>query len=127
MAIILLDALREMTKKEYYFKEGCFITELHNTPDDPDVSVARVRVLSGEITKWHMLQETKERYLIQEGHGIAQREGHPPKSLSPGDCFTIEASIPQRIYNPGPHELIFLAICTPRFQEKNYVEVTLPD
>ncbi len=27
---------------EYYFKEGCFITELHNSDADPTVSIARV-------------------------------------------------------------------------------------
>jgi hypothetical protein len=32
---------------EYYFEEGCFITELSNSPQYPDLSVARARVPVG--------------------------------------------------------------------------------
>jgi len=46
---------------EYYFEEGCFIHELSNDPDDPEVSIARARVAPGQITRWHYLRETSER------------------------------------------------------------------
>ncbi len=39
--------------QEYYFDEGCFITELSNTTDDAQVSIARARVETGKTTKWH--------------------------------------------------------------------------
>ena len=32
---------------EYYFEEGCFIAELSNSPQYPDLSVARARVPVG--------------------------------------------------------------------------------
>ena len=56
--------------KEYFFEENCYITELLNTEADPDVSVARVRVLTGVTTQWHTLTGTTERYLILEGTGF---------------------------------------------------------
>lgn len=109
--------------EEYYFREGCYITELHNTPDDPDVSVAQVRVLPGETTRWHALLHTRERYLIVSGSGIAEKEGAAPVTLYPGDVFTIEAGAAQRIRNREETDLIFLAVCTPRFQEENYLAI----
>jgi hypothetical protein len=36
---------------EYFFAEGCHILELSNTPEDPDVSIARARVAPGVITE----------------------------------------------------------------------------
>ena len=67
---------------EFWFEEGCFITELSNTPDDPAVSVARARVPVGVV-------------------------------LIPSSCR-------QRIANIGDKDLIFLAICTPRFRQEAY-------
>lgn len=32
---------------EFYTAEKCYVTELSNTPDDPEVSIARVRVEPG--------------------------------------------------------------------------------
>jgi hypothetical protein len=51
---------------EYYTEERCYITELSNTPNDPDVSIARARVLPGVTTRWHRLRATTERYLMLE-------------------------------------------------------------
>lgn len=109
-----------MSKKEYYFREGCYITELHNTPDDPDVSIARARVEPGATTEWHSLDGTTERYIILEGSGWAEKGIEDRRLLKPGDIFLIEPNQRQRISNPGKIDLIFLAICTPRFIEENY-------
>ena len=109
-----------MNKTEYFFKEGCFITELHNTPDDPVVSIAKVRVLPGETTQWHKLHDTRELYLILTGSGVAEKANQEPVILMPGEIFDILPDQQQRIHNPGPGELVFLAICTPRFKEENY-------
>lgn len=106
--------------QEYYFHEGCFITELHNTSEDPELSVARVRVEPGKTTVWHVLQKTNEQYLILEGFGLAQKGEDLAVELKEGDTFTIPAETKQRISNTGTSDLIFLAICTPRFKEKNY-------
>lgn len=41
---------------EFYTPEKCFITELSNTADDPDVSIARARIEPGVTTRWHQLK-----------------------------------------------------------------------
>jgi hypothetical protein len=47
---------------EFYTSERCYIIELSNTPDDPDVSIARARLEPGVTTRWHRLTDTAERY-----------------------------------------------------------------
>ena len=56
-------------KKEFYTSEKCYVTELSNTPDDPDVSIARARVKQGVTTRWHRLKGIFERYLVISGRG----------------------------------------------------------
>jgi hypothetical protein len=51
---------------EFFTEEGCFITELHNTEDDPAVSVARARVEPGVRTALHAVV-VEERYLGGRG------------------------------------------------------------
>jgi hypothetical protein len=46
---------KQNLKNEFYITEKCYITELSNTPDGPDVSIARARVEPGETTRWHCL------------------------------------------------------------------------
>ncbi|MFH0759906.1 MAG: cupin domain-containing protein [Bacteroidota bacterium] len=109
-----------MLKEEYLFREGCFISELHNTPDDPGISVARARVLPGESTKWHSLSGITERYLILEGAGIVETGDLLPRETHVGDLINIPPGMRQRITNDGSTDLIFLAICTPRFTPDAY-------
>ncbi|MEJ2529931.1 MAG: cupin domain-containing protein, partial [Gammaproteobacteria bacterium] len=49
---------RQGPGKEFFTQEGCYITELSNTSDDPDVSIASARVEPGATTRWHRLRET---------------------------------------------------------------------
>jgi len=49
---------------EFYTAEKCFITELSNTSDDSEVSIARARLTPGVTTNWHRLKDTAERYCI---------------------------------------------------------------
>lgn len=105
---------------EYWFREGCHITELSNTAEDPDVSVARARVEPGCVTRWHALEETVERYLILQGHGEVGLGDEPPRPVAVHDVVTIPAGCPQRIRNTGEQDLVFLAICSPRFLPSNY-------
>lgn len=107
---------------EYWFEEGCYITELWNTPDDPTVSIARARVPAGGQTRWHKLRATTERYLILEGAGRVEVGDESPRTVGPGDVVNIPPEARQRIANIGKGDLIFLAICTPRFQSQNYEE-----
>ena len=107
--------------KEYYFTEGCFITELSNSADDPDVSIARARVEPGIRTKWHSLKGITERYVIQKGVGSVEIGDLAPQDVGAGDVVIIAPEQRQRIKNTGETDLIFLAICSPRFEESKYV------
>ncbi len=108
---------------EYYFSEGCFITELSNTADDPELSIARARVEPGVTTKWHYLSGVTERYVILEGDGRVEVGGLGPQDVTVGDVVIIPPGEHQRICNTGTKDLIFLAICSPRFTESVYVSV----
>lgn len=109
-----------MNTVEFFSEENCYITELLNNPGDPAVSVARVRVLPGETTHWHSLTGITERYLIVEGTGVAEiGDGHEV-AVEPGQTVTILPGIRQRITNTGKGDLIFLAVCTPRYEQDKY-------
>ena len=115
--------LNSMANDEYFFEEGCFISELHNSADDPTVSVARARVRPGETTHWHILTGIRERYLILEGEGLAEIGTASPKQVRPGDTVQIPPGTRQRITNSGMTDLIFLAVCTPRFVPEAYLDL----
>lgn len=112
-----------MATDEYYFEEGCFITELHNSDDDAAVSVARARVRPGETTRWHRLQGICERYLILEGSGVVEIGEAAPQMVQLGETVIIPPGVRQRITNTGQGDLIFLAVCTPRFVPVAYEDV----
>ncbi|HEV8107938.1 MAG TPA: hypothetical protein VGP97_10470 [Burkholderiales bacterium] len=82
-----------MTRNEIYLSEGCFVAEWSNTQEDPAVSIARARVPPSVTTRWHRL------------------------------AGTAEPACRQRIANTGAGDLIFLAICTPRFIYDAYEEL----
>ena len=106
--------------REYFFQEGCHILELSNDPDDPEVSIARARVAPGGTTQWHYLVNTTERYVILNGEGEVEVANRTPHAVGAGDVVRIPASCPQRIRNSGAGDLVFLAICSPRFRVDNY-------
>jgi mannose-6-phosphate isomerase-like protein (cupin superfamily) len=111
------------TTLEYFFTEGCFITEGWNSPHDADVSIARARVEPGVTTRWHRLRGVTERYLILEGRGHVEVGDEPPEDVGPGAVVMIPPGVRQRITNRGDADLIFLAICTPRFTLTGYEDV----
>lgn len=104
---------------EYFFEEGCYILEYLNHPDDPAASIARARVPPGVTTRRHWLVATTERYLIQTGTGEATIGGRTI-AVQPGDVLVIAPDEPQQIRNTGAADLVFLAVCTPRFRPENY-------
>jgi len=106
--------------KEFYTPEKCYIIELSNTPDDPDVSIARARVPPGVTTQWHRVIGTTERYVILEGRGCVEVDTLSSQEVGPGDVVLIPQSSRQRISNTGRDDLIFLAICSPRFRPEAY-------
>jgi len=113
------------TAVEYFFREGCFITEWWNTPWDAAVSVARARVAPGATTRWHRLRDVTERYLILEGRGCVEVGDLPPEDVGPGAVALIPPGVRQRIANTGDSDLIFLALCTPRFTPACYEDLDL--
>ena len=112
--------LKANEAEEYYFEEGCFILELSNSPADPELSIARARVKAGVTTKLHRLKGVVERYIILAGIGKVEVAGLEPQKVSAGDVVIIPSLCPQRITNIGTEDLVFLAICTPRFTEQVY-------
>ncbi len=109
--------------KEFYTAERCYITELCNTPDDPDASVARARVKPGVTTRWHRLRGTAERYYIVSGQGLVEVGALSPRAVNAGDIVLIPSMCRQRITNTGVEDLVFLAICTPRFSNDAYEDI----
>jgi mannose-6-phosphate isomerase-like protein (cupin superfamily) len=114
---------RARPEDERPIAEGCSILELSNSADDPDLSIARARVPPGVTTRWHRVRNTAERYVILEGRGRAEIGGLAPQEVGPGDVVLIPPSTRQRIANTGPGDLVFLAICTPRFTQGAYEDV----
>lgn len=108
---------------EFYTQEKCYITELSNTSDDPDVSIARARVEPGVTTRWHRLADTVERYYIVEGKGRVEVGQLPPQDVTTGAIVLIPPMCRQRITNTGTEDLVFLAICTPRFSNDVYEDI----
>ena len=111
--------------REFYTPEKCHIVELSNSPDDPEVSIARARVEPGVTTAWHCVTGTTERYVILQGKGRVEVGALAAQEVGPGDVVLIPPSCRQRISNIGREDLIFLAICSPRFRPEAYEE--LPD
>lgn len=114
---------RQNLSKESYTPERCYITELHNTPEDPDASIARARVEPGVTTRWHCLKNTAERYYIAQGKGLMEVGQLAPQEVTSGDIVLIPPSCRQRITNTGSEDLIFLAVCTPRFVNDAYEDI----
>lgn len=107
-------------KAEYYFEEGCFITENWNYADDAACSIAQARVPPGVHTQPHWLDGIEERYLIVQGQGLVHLGDTPAREVGSGDVVIIPAGVRQSIRNIGPVDLIFYAICTPRFRPEVY-------
>jgi mannose-6-phosphate isomerase-like protein (cupin superfamily) len=108
---------------EFYTDERCWITELHNLETDTGCSIARARVQPGVTTQLHLLRTTMERYVVLEGTGFVEIGGTAARSVEPMDVVDIPAGASQRIANTGAKDLIFLCVCTPRFQPAEYVDL----
>lgn len=108
---------------EYFFRERCHISECWNSPDDDAASIARARVEPGISTRLHRLKDTTERYLILAGEGRVEIGDLPAETIGPGDVVVIPPGTPQRIENTGGSDLVFLAICTPRFTPDAYEDI----
>jgi mannose-6-phosphate isomerase-like protein (cupin superfamily) len=108
---------------EYFFEEGCFILELSNSVDDPEASIARARVEPGVTTRLHRLVGITERYVILEGRGVVRLGEVPAREVGAGEVVVIPPLCPQQIKNTGSSDLVFLAVCTPRFRREAYQDI----
>jgi len=105
---------------EFWTPERCHVLELMNIPELGDLSIARIRVEPGVTTELHALAGTGEIYVLLSGTGEMDDGAAAPFAVSAGDCVTIPADHRQRIKNSGSEDLVFLAVCTPRFVPANY-------
>jgi mannose-6-phosphate isomerase-like protein (cupin superfamily) len=108
---------------EFYTEEKCFITEVSNSSDDPEISIAQARLEPGVTTRWHRLVDTSERYIIISGKGVVEVGVLSPQEIKAGDVVIIPPMCRQRITNTGVQDLIFLAICSPRFSNEIYEDI----
>lgn len=114
------NVIHEDLSSEFFTDELCHITELSNSTDDPELSIARARVEPGVTTRWHRLKTSAERYVILSGSGEVEIGDLPSKAVKSGDIVLIPAMCRQRIKNTGNEDLVFLALCTPRFRLEDY-------
>ena len=108
---------------EYYTEERCHINELSNSALDPAVSIAEARVEPGVTTRWHQVLGTTERYVMLSGEGVVEVGQLAPTPVKPGAVVLIPPGCRQRLTNTGTADLVFLAICSPRFEQRNYRDV----
>ena len=81
-------------------------------------------ILPGVTTRWHRLRGVTERYLILKGQGRVEVGEEPPAKVGPEAMVLIPPETAQRItHNRQRLDLIFLAICTPRFIPSCYQDV----
>ena len=114
---------RQFQQNEFWFHEGCFITEIANDEEDDTCSIARARVEPGQTTAWHMLEGVEERYIIVTGVGRAEFGENVCCDVAPGDVVRIPRNTRQRITNTGRDDLVFYAVCTPPFSSGCYVSL----
>lgn len=110
-------------EEEFYLDEGCYIVELHNTDTDAGCSIARARVEPGVMTRLHCLRDIVERYVMVAGRGEVEIDGQAPATVEAMDVVTIPPGVSQRIRNTGDSDLVFLCICTPRFDAEKYMQL----
>jgi mannose-6-phosphate isomerase-like protein (cupin superfamily) len=106
--------------EEFMTPEGCSILESWNNDSDPTLSIARARVAPGVTTKLHRVRSLIERYLIIAGSGLVTVGEVRAERVGPGDVVIIPAGTSQKIENDGNIDLLFYAICSPRFTQDAY-------
>jgi mannose-6-phosphate isomerase-like protein (cupin superfamily) len=107
---------------EFLTSERCYITELCNSTHNADASLAIARVEVGITTQLHALTGTTETYIVIEGAGQVEVDGHL-FGITRGDQVVIPPGVAQRITSEGETDLRFYCLCTPRFQPSCYVNL----
>ena len=104
---------------EFYLDEGCFIREIINVAEIPNISISQARVEVGQTTELHSLTGV-EIYYILMGEGLVELGSAEKRTVERSDVVYISAGQPQRIQNTGKQDLVFLCICLPRFRPQDY-------
>jgi len=120
-ALTMKHIRRFKPQTEFTTAERCAIVELLNDDEYRACSIARARVAPGTSTRRHALRGTIEHYVILEGRGEVEIGG-AAAAVAPLDVVSIPAGTPQRITNIGEIDLVFLCVCTPRFELGAYEE-----
>lgn len=107
---------------EFWTRERCFITELMNSAEQPEVSLARARVEPGVTTELHSLS-VSEWYVVETGEGLMRVGDREPFVVRPGDTVAIPKNTAQQITNSGQEDLVFVCVCAPRFSQKCYTSL----
>jgi mannose-6-phosphate isomerase-like protein (cupin superfamily) len=121
--IMRADVRKHDAAVEFPTPERCHITEVANDAGDELVSIARARVEPGVTTAWHKLTGVSERYIIVSGSGCVEIGDLQPVDVCEGDVVRIPADAAQRISNTGNDDLVFYAVCSPRFDASCYVSL----
>ena len=77
----------------------------------------------GITTKLHRVRGLIERYLIISGSGVATIGDAQSERVNPGDVVVIPPGVMQKIKNDGQTDLVFYAICSPRYIENAYEQL----
>ena len=109
-------------KPEVYTSERCYIAEILNDAEYPEVSVARARVSPGITTRLHAVSVI-ECYVIHSGDGRMFRGDDEPFDVGPGSVVMIPAGAAQKIENSGNTDLVFSCVCAPRWTKECYSEL----
>ena len=108
--------------REFWTEEKCFMTELMNSPHQPNASLALARVEPGVTTQLHALDGLRETYTVTKGTGLAEINGQVHR-LNYSESLIIPAGASQRITNDGTEDLEFYCLCTPRFTPNYYINM----
>ena len=107
---------------EFLTDERCYITELSNSAHNASASLAIARVEVGVTTQLHALTSTTETYIVIDGVGKMEVDGHS-FGISAGDQVVIPPGIAQRVTSEGGVDLRFYCLCAPRFRPECYVNL----
>ena len=109
-------------RPEFWTAERCYITELLNDVEQPEVSLARARVEPGATTQLHALS-VAEWYVLEQGQGLMQVGNGVPFAVREGDTIAVPKDTAQRVTNTGRGDLVFLCVCVPKFSQECYTSL----
>ena len=114
---------KTIKEQEFFTTERCHIIEILNEDVSTKMSIAQARVEPNVQTQLHALKGIDESYYILKGKGEMEIDGNILGIVEVGDVIFIPKGESQRIKNIGDEDLVFLCICSERFQENKYLDL----